>query len=560
MFLAVLPASLALFTFIVSAAPAPREITWSGETFGPDGPWRAVTALMGRDEDSISLFPGGSWETWLIEDKYCQRGSCYASKAGTYNRSKSGDSGGIAMEANLENFMLGLDLQGEAGTRWMDRMSLNGGTVDGTSLAILDSQKIKYPGGQTSPFFAGCLSMGGDRTTNQSFTSGGDLPAINASLPPGYLWERGDTPSNSFGLHIGSVQPSLSGSLWFGGYDQNRVVGEPLTMNGNFRDGITLWDIGIDVVGSKSPFDFDSKDDLLAKGNSSIGGGLKVLIDGCSPYLTLPRSTCDNIAENLPVHFDEGLGLYLWDTDSEKYKEIVPSATALSFSFISESNTDPVKIRVPFMHLNLTLTAPLVDTPTPYFPCHVSGGGHYVLGRAFLQDAFVGANWDPKSNKWWLAQAPGRTIQATARVRTIEPADETISKGGNDWRASWSGVWDDDDAAVTTTTPTPPTPTSEPTDKAEEAEAGMSTGAKAGIGAGIGVVALATGVGGFFFWRRRQNRDAGGGQKETPPPPATGPSYYTTSSKWPPSELPVYETPQELQQTSTTYQRYELPS
>ncbi|KAH6894658.1 aspartic peptidase domain-containing protein [Thelonectria olida] len=435
--------------------------------------------------------------------------------------------GGIGLDGGLDGLMLGLDLEGESGTRYMDDMSLNGITVE-------NSQKIKYPGGRTSPFFAGCLSLGGNRATNQSFTQA-NTPATNASLPPGWMWENEWTSSNSFGMHIGSVQPAMSGSLWFGGYDQNRIIGDILSLSGGPRDGITLWDIGIDVIGSKSPFDFESNDDLLATGNSCIGSGLDVSIDGCSPYMTLPRSTCANIAANLPVRFDEDLGLYLWNTTSDKYNEIITSATALTFSFISSSNTDPVKIRVPFMHLNLTLSAPLLDIPTPYFPCHVNGKGEYVLGRVFLQDAFIGANWHPDANTWWLAQAPGRSIQATSNI------------GGNDWKASWSGVWDDESEPSNT-------PTSDSTNKEtnkEGEESGMSTGAKAGIAIGA-VGALLAVVLGAFFWFRRRNQTRASQTVQTTPSEATSPM----PSKLPLSELPNHE----MEPNPSPYQRYELPS
>ncbi|KAI8718283.1 Peptidase A1 domain-containing protein [Fusarium sp. LHS14.1] len=548
--------STALVAFILAASAerVPREIKWADGTIGPDGPWRAVSVQMDGDTNNIGLFPGGNWETWIIEDDYCDEGTCYASKAGTYDEA-AGTSGGIALDGGLDAYMLGLQLEGEPSIRYLDDMVLGGIRETNVSLALLKDQRIKYPGGQKVPFFAGCLSMGGNKAINQSFTpmSG---PAINGSLPPGWMFENAWTPSNSFGMHIGSVQPSMSGSLWFGGYDQNRIVGEILSMSGGPRDGITLWDVGIEVIGNKSPFDFKSKDDLLAKGNSSIGSGLKVLVDGCSPYLSLPKSTCDNIAAELPVNYDESLGLYLWDTKSDKYEEIVSSASALVFSFISGSNTDAVKINVPFMHLNLTLTAPLVDTPTPYFPCHVNGKGQYVLGRAFLQDAFIGANWHKDANTWWLAQAPGRTIQATNNIISIEEKDKTISKGGNDWKASWSGVWDDE--GVPASTPTPkPTTTKEPANTTPEDE-GLSTGAKAGIGVGIaaGVLAM-TGLG-FFFWRRRR--------QQTPPPeasqvaytPASEAAYSVNAAKWPPSELPHERPPQEIQGTPVTQPRYEL--
>ncbi|UPL00830.1 hypothetical protein LCI18_011764 [Fusarium solani-melongenae] len=550
--------STALVAFILAASAerVPREIKWADGTIGPDGPWRAVSVQMGGETNNIGLFPGGSWETWMIEDDYCDEGTCYASKAGTYDEA-SGTTGGIQLDGGLDAYMLGLQLEGEPAKRYLDDMVLGGIRETNVSLALLENQRIKYPGGQKVPFFAGCLSMGGNKAINQSFTPM-DGPAINGSLPPGWMFENAWTPSNSFGMHIGSVQPSMTGSLWFGGYDQNRIVGEILSMSGGPRDGITLWDVGIEVIGSKSPFDFKSKDDLLAKGNSSIGSGLKVLIDGCSPYLSLPKSTCDNIAAELPVKFDESLGLYLWDTKSDKYEEIVTSASALVFSFISGSNTDAVKINVPFMHLNLTLSAPLVDTPTPYFPCHVNGKGQYVLGRAFLQDAFIGANWHKDSNTWWLAQAPGRTIQATNNIISIEEKDKTITKGGNDWKASWNGVWDDEGVPANTPTPTPKSkPTKEPSNAVPEDE-GLSTGAKAGIGVGIAAGVLALAGLGFFFWRRRR--------QQTPPPqtsqvaytPASEAAYFVNAAKWPPSELPHDRPPQEMQGTTTTHPRYEL--
>ncbi|KAM0428862.1 hypothetical protein ACHAPT_006662 [Fusarium lateritium] len=544
--------STALVAFILAASAerVPREIKWIEGTVGPDGPWRAVDVQMGGDENSIGLFPGGNWETWVIEDNYCGSGTCYASKAGTYDDS-TGSTGGIGLDGGLNAYMLGLELDGDSTRRYMDDMTLNGITATNVSLSLLTDQRIKYPGGQRVPFFAGCLSVGGNRAVNQSFTMDG-VPAINASLPPGWMYENEWTPSNSFGMHIGSVQPSMSGSLWFGGYDQNRIVGEILSMSGGPRDGITLWDVGIEVIGSKSPFDYKSKKDLLAKGNSTIGSGLKVLIDGCSPYLSLPKSTCDNIAAELPVKFDESLGLYLWDTKSDKYEDIVTSASALTFSFISGSNTDTVKINVPFMHLNLTLTAPLVDTPTPYFPCHVNGKGQYVLGRAFLQDAFIGANWHKDANTWWLAQAPGRTIQATTNIISIEEKDKTISKGGNDWKASWTGIWDDEGVPAST-----PTPTKEPSNTKPEDE-GLSTGAKAGIGVGIAAGVLAAAGLGFFFWRRRRQQASPPAATPVTQTPGSEAAYTTAASKWPPSELPHERPPQEMQGTPTTQPRYEL--
>ena len=39
------------------------------------------------------------------------------------------------------------------------------------------------------------------------------------------LYEQDDTPSKSFGIHVGSISPYQPGSLYLGGYDRNRILG-----------------------------------------------------------------------------------------------------------------------------------------------------------------------------------------------------------------------------------------------------------------------------------------------------------------------------------------------
>ncbi|KAF9766180.1 hypothetical protein IL306_001441 [Fusarium sp. DS 682] len=480
---------------------------------------------------SITLYPGGTWETWLIGDVYCERGTCYASKAGTYDK-RTGDRSGLNLLVELGGFMQGVNVEGDTSIRYRDDIMFGEINTINSSIALLDAQKIKYPGGQTVPFFAGCLSLGGAGSVNQSFEQPDGKPATNASMPPGWFWENDYTPSNSYGMHIGSVKPSIAGSLWFGGYDKNRVIGDVLTLTGSPRgEGITLWDIAIEGVGDHSPFTSKSKNDLLAKGNSSISSGLKVTVDGCSPYLTLPKSTCDNIAEHLPVNFNSDLGLYIWDPKSKQYDEIISSATALTFSFISDTNTDPIKIRVPFMHLNLTLSEPIVDNPIAYFPCHVNNNGQYVLGRSFLQDAFIGANWHPSANTWWLAQAPGPRVQATTDVTPIDIKDKAISKGGNDWEASWKGVWDDEPAPSSTPAKKTPTPEKKDDEKKPFMPTASQVGMGVGFGAAFGLILVGVSV---FIWRRKR--------RGHPPVVTMKKKHFDGFSiDWPPADLPPQE-------------------
>ncbi|KAK7910711.1 hypothetical protein PG985_013192 [Apiospora marii] len=109
---------------------------------------------------------------------------------------------------------------------------------------LLSGTQLKYPGGDSS--------------------GGG----VNVSMVAGAYAKQGYTETNSFGMHIGSALPHpnpsppkkkmMEGSLWFGGYDKNRVIGEvlaiPIPHPYVVFDGLPLGDISINVVKGGSPF------------------------------------------------------------------------------------------------------------------------------------------------------------------------------------------------------------------------------------------------------------------------------------------------------------------
>ncbi len=506
-----LPTSLLSYLAVLTAVEAePIAATWSSDTFGPDGPWRAVEVRVGS-EQTISMFPGGEWTSSILTSEYCTYNksiSCDAARAGLYNKQQS-ELGGSGSDALIQwqpgkNFMSGLDVTGDDLTMWVDDMDIGGQTVENVSMALLGENFAQYPG-RWSPLGASCLSLGA-KDINQTFTMG-DAPAVNASLISGYLWSQGTTASNSFGMHIGSANPLMDGSLYFGGYDQNRVIGDVVSGSGSVHGAIDLKDISIKVVDGASPWDSDSIDGLLGEGNSSIpSAGIQVSVDGCSPYLTLPKSTCDAIAAHLPVEYDQDLGLYLWQTDSAKYQQIVPSASVLQFTFPSGSNTRSVAISVPFRHLNLTLDASLLDggAARPYFPCF-TGSERYALGRAFLQDAFLGANYG--ADTWWLAQAPGPNVPLSPKVVELAEGDAAIQASANDWKESWSGSWKALSASDVNSNGT--SSDSNSGDGDSTGQSGSGSGAAIGIGVGVGVGAVAIiGFAAFFLIRRRRRNSA----------------------------------------------------
>lgn len=237
---------------------------------------------------------------------------------------------------------------------------------------------------------------------------------------------------------------------------------------------------------------------------------MSVIVDPIAPYIALPRSSCDAIAAQLPVNFQEDYGLYFWDTGDSKYTKIVTSASNLTFRLRKDSsNTQSIDINVPFVLLSLTLEYPLVSQPTQYFPC-MPTNGTYGLGRAFLQAAFVGVNWGDGVGSWFLAQAPGPNFPTTPSTAII-PAHATQIPGSKDsWEETWDGHWD----VLSAPDPkeTEPAASKHATNDSNGSEyaggAGLSKGGKAGIGIGrtiAGMILIAIVV---VILRRRRRQDA----------------------------------------------------
>ncbi|KAK0116623.1 hypothetical protein ONS96_012479 [Cadophora gregata f. sp. sojae] len=481
-------------------------MTWSTQTFGPDGPWQAVEIQVGSNEQVISLYPGGIFSSHFLSPKVCSNSTlgnvCYAQTAGLYDKqlSSSQSFANIQFQAQVDYTGGALQIDGKEGDIDTDtwRIGKSMEPLVGMDMAYHDSLWGILPDGSYYLLSVGSLALGAPGTINQTFDS------HNATLLPG--WQSTLAPSskiiasNSYGLHIGSASQNIPPSLYFGGFDQNRVLGEVSTQQGpaDSVDSIDLFDISLNVIQGDSPWDF-------------------VSINSLAPYLHLPRSTCDAIAARLPLKYQEKYGLYFWDTEDPKYTQIISSPSCLTFTFRQSQTEKNPTINVPFKLLNLTLTAPLSTTPTSYFPCKAETQTHYQLGRAFLQAAFVGGNWnaDNGSATWWLAQAPGPNLPSQANVIAVGDEDRSIIGSAADWASTWKGSWkalaSEEGTNVSTTSTgtgsdpvgTDSTVPSNPPSTPRKPSQGLSTGAKAGIefGAAAGIVGIIAAI--LFLWWKR---------------------------------------------------------
>ncbi|KAG9963684.1 hypothetical protein KCU61_g3552, partial [Aureobasidium melanogenum] len=507
------------------------EVDWSQRTYGPDGPWNAVSVQVGGMQNStpirlqqvqVDLYPGSTWSTFIPTNVSCDLTAQSSCGQGTTWIPSLDHGTQPSPEWNISvdyqpTFIYNNTQTNIVGSVVPQAITLGGQTIYGADLVSVepddyddDLNSVTYPNGVKTFPQLGLLALNAgpnQKDVIQTFPNSATNNSAGSAMvriPAGSLFEQNIVPSYSYGLHIGAAALNYSGSLYLGGYDKGRVIG-PYTTYGSQLP--TLLDVGIGVETGGSPFSFQNKTGLLLLDNND--DNINVDIVPHSPSLYLPARTCEGLANVLPIYFDQGTKYYVWNTSDPMYKQVVTSPAYLSFTFPpAPGASNNVTIKIPFALLNLTLSYPIVSTPVQYFPCqavpNTNNGYEYALGRAFLQGAFVG--WNTNQNIGWLAQAPGPGVsniglgsqgQNIANDATqLDVYDGTTT---NYFAQSWAKHWT---PLPSQATPFFPAPTFAKHSKT------ISSGAIAGIavGAAVAVIALVSGM--FICMRRRRKREA----------------------------------------------------
>ncbi|KAB8296287.1 hypothetical protein EYC80_009060 [Monilinia laxa] len=77
-----LPVSLIIaspFVFLALASSNAISLQWSNTSYGPDGPWQAVSIGLGTPTQKIDLFSGGSWTANILNTSVCPDSAEYSS-------------------------------------------------------------------------------------------------------------------------------------------------------------------------------------------------------------------------------------------------------------------------------------------------------------------------------------------------------------------------------------------------------------------------------------------------------------------------------------------------
>ena len=174
-----------------------------------------------------------------------------------------------------------------------------------------------------------------------------------------------------------------------GGYDKARFTPSGISFPLDVEDKATL-PVNIESVVAE---------DVFGGTVSLLPGGTPVLttIDSTVSQMWLPQNMCDLFAKAFGLKYDFYTGLYLVNnTIHNQLEQMNPTVT------FTVGGTDPsgstTNIVFPYAAFDLQAGIPLYNASTNYFPLRVaSNESQQVLGRAFLQEAYVFVDWERKN-------------------------------------------------------------------------------------------------------------------------------------------------------------------
>ncbi|KAF2765403.1 acid protease [Teratosphaeria nubilosa] len=435
--------------------PAAVEVAASQYWDGNDGPWSSFPVQLGQNSQTQNvrvMLSTAATFTWVIAPGGCPDGyvaNCADSRGGLYYANKSSTWQATSLyDFRLEE-NLDLNTNGEFGYEdltlgWQGSGSTANASVEHAVVATI----------QDSKYWLGQFGLN-PRPTNFTVYSSPQPSVVDL------LYEQGHIPSHSYGYTAGNQYRlnKIYGSLVLGGYDQNRFT--PTNVTFPFYS-----DISRDLLVNVQSITSDDGTDLLPDGS------VPIFIDSTVPMIYLPNSSCLAFEKAFNLTYDASYspGLYLMTSAQRAALQ----ASNPSVTFTLGPNADggeTVNITLPYGAFDLQVNYPIVSDPNTsyYFPLQrATNSTQYTLGRTFLQEAYLIADYD-RSN-FTVAPCKWDSNTTNPLIRSIYSPNLTAEMEANS--KSGSG--------------------------------GISGGAIAGVVVGIVAAIALLGVVLWFFRRRRQ--------------------------------------------------------
>jgi len=203
------------------------------------------------------------------------------------------------------------------------------------------------------------------------------------------LYTNGSISSMSWSYTAGAFYrlKSIFGSLIFGGYDASRFAPNDVVFTmteDNLRDIV----LTVRSISATTP-----------SGNTSLMSTPEfVFIDSIVPELWLPVEVCEAFEKTFGISLDNTTGTYL--VNSSTHESLLSMNPNITFTLGNQKSGGPtVDIVFPYAAFDLNVSAPLLPNSTSlYFPLmRATDESQYTLGRTFLQEAYVTANYNSRT-------------------------------------------------------------------------------------------------------------------------------------------------------------------
>lgn len=273
-------------------------------------------------------------------------------------------------------------------------------------------------------------------------------------------------PSRSFGYSVGAYyrndQKGVPGSLVLGGYDSSRFTGSGISIDMPSASNNSLI-VGVQsILHSLDPNVATNMDSFTL--NNQRKEGFMAEIDSTIPYLILPNDICDMFAARYQLTYDEGTHYYFVNSSAHTRNLQQNATTSFKIGVSSTDSAEFVTINLPYAAFDWQLSFPAVNQTKQYFPIRRSGTGKSVLGRTFLQEAYLIVDYERTNFTVAQGVLEGKP---TSKVVPIFRVGDTS-----------------------------------PSSSVQETSRGLTAGAIAGIVVGIVLAFLIAAIGAYLFYRK----------------------------------------------------------
>lgn len=198
-----------------------------------------------------------------------------------------------------------------------------------------------------------------------------------------------------------------------GGYDQARFQPSDLTFANGGDQNSTL-PVKIHSIIAEN----------LSTGTASLlpnGVPVTATIDSTVSQLYLPQGVCDLFQSVFGLEYDQTKDFYL--VNNTAHGRLLQSNPSVTFTIGDNSDSSSTtNIRLPYAAFDLAVGIPFYNNDTRYFPIRAAKDeSQQVLGRSFLQEAYVVVDWE--RNNFTIGQAIHQR-ESTNIMEIASPATE----------------------------------------------------------------------------------------------------------------------------------------